>query len=765
MASWSFVCNDETRPECFRRRLFGCGQNISVTEGDRLFLYDYSQGDVYGPFRATGDLKRDIEPEAWSGEYSYQVPVTWDPDGLYGIDADEVPGFKQLTYDIDPEIEDELAQTLVTEGTRILVDPGTGDVLRAERLVAASDLQASLRTILDGYGDARVNNDWDHETIDEVKTTAPTAIRRLLDSKRRGLKVNHATFVGRLANVPWVSVRDPAAAESAQHGLYVVYLFDTAADELRLTLNQGVKHLRDEYSLDTARRVLEKRADILRRWLDIDGFANERIELSEELVTNRNELFQHGTVCHRTYELDDFPGAEAVAADLLKIVHVYETLVNDEVYQRLRDDFDESSGVQGDPFESIPGEDDEGEDTGDDTSGGDSEPSGPVIPRDRLESLLEDEERQAHLFREAFAHLVAGKNVVFYGPPGTGKTRAARLLTSVVCDSTDDIVTANAEWTNYEVVGGWAPGEDDWAASPGFLTEATRACIEGLEDTADPRPNWLIIDELNRANLDQAFGEVFTLLDLAYRDTETLEFAQQTVPVPLSFRILATMNTYDQAQLFALGYAFRRRFAFVEVPPLLDGERTESGTTTDGSAAKWLDPDREWLVELVRDTAVDELVGANTEGVVKGDVPAIYPAFSDINQVRLAIDELNKDDSIGAGGLGFVGTIVVFAREVAAEDVIDIGQGLLIDAAKFVIAHQLLFPEETSHETVDMAITAYLVPQFDNFMPELRRAETIDSNSDAEARFERVIDLAATLGLNRTAKVLRRASREKEVLG
>ena len=78
-----------------------------------------------------------------------------------------------------------------------------------------------------------------------------------------------------------------------------------------------------------------------------------------------------------------------------------------------------------------------------------------------------------------------------------------------------------------------------------------------------------MIDEINRANVDLAFGKFFTLLEPVHRRGEDLEIPGAEggdgyrVEVPYSFRVLATMNSYDRALLFKLGYALTRRFAVV----------------------------------------------------------------------------------------------------------------------------------------------------------------------------------------------------------
>src|SRR5207237_6871807 len=105
---------------------------------------------------------------------------------------------------------------------------------------------------------------------------------------------------------------------------------------------------------------------------------------------------------------------------------------------------------------------------------------------------------------------------------------------------------------------------------PGLFARAIRA------------NQWMLIDELNRADVDKAFGELMTVLAggptaLPYRDQEeewvTIGHAsapppsgQWTYSVAPTFRVIATMNTMDKGSLYQLSYALQRRFAIVELP-------------------------------------------------------------------------------------------------------------------------------------------------------------------------------------------------------
>jgi 5-methylcytosine-specific restriction protein B len=183
---------------------------------------------------------------------------------------------------------------------------------------------------------------------------------------------------------------------------------------------------------------------------------------------------------------------------------------------------------------------------------------GSFLPSSELEQML--------------AILKSKKNLVLQGPPGTGKTWLAKRLANALIGKTPSLgVTAMQFHSNlsYEdFVRGWRPvegGRLDLVDGP-FLEMVDKA-IRNPEDKFV-----FVIEEINRGNPAQVFGEMLTLLEADKRGpSDALQITYRSRPderifIPPNLYLIGTMNTADRS-LALLDFAFRRRFAFVSLKP------------------------------------------------------------------------------------------------------------------------------------------------------------------------------------------------------
>ena len=115
----------------------------------------------------------------------------------------------------------------------------------------------------------------------------------------------------------------------------------------------------------------------------------------------------------------------------------------------------------------------------------------------------------------------------------------------------------------------------------------------------------------------------------------------------------------------------------------------------------------------------------------------------------------------------FVDVLLLIATFSATKHVTEIGQALLIDATRFVAAYFARFEEASSAEMVtilETAIRAYIVPQLEFFLPQMRRAKIEGREEDEPARWRLLCALLRQLNLATLSDELLRGAEEYRLL-
>jgi 5-methylcytosine-specific restriction endonuclease McrBC GTP-binding regulatory subunit McrB len=169
-----------------------------------------------------------------------------------------------------------------------------------------------------------------------------------------------------------------------------------------------------------------------------------------------------------------------------------------------------------------------------------------------------------------FTLLKRKNQIILQGPPGTGKTfiakRLAKLLVSETLGSIET-VQFHPSYSYEDFIQGIFPtlvsGGITFSVKDGRLVNYAKEASNN-----SPEPFVLIIDEINRANLSQVFGELLYLLE--YREEEIkLATNGELFRLPKNVYFIGTMNTADRS-IAIVDHALRRRFSFIRIQPEYD---------------------------------------------------------------------------------------------------------------------------------------------------------------------------------------------------
>lgn len=195
----------------------------------------------------------------------------------------------------------------------------------------------------------------------------------------------------------------------------------------------------------------------------------------------------------------------------------------------------------------------------------------PIVPYSVDDILSEGCFLERTQIEKMLERLRMKKNIILQGPPGTGKTWLAKRLAFALMGQRSDSKVRPVQFhpnLSYEdFVRGLRPnGEGMLSLEDGPFMEMVNAASKGTAIHV------IVIEEINRGNPAQIFGEMLTLLEVDKRTpNEALELCYRRIEgervyIPGNLYVIGTMNIADRS-LALVDLALRRRFAFIDLEP------------------------------------------------------------------------------------------------------------------------------------------------------------------------------------------------------
>ena len=492
-------------------------------------------------------------------------------------------------------------------------------------------LTESIKYLFDRYSQAKTESITKHPVAEYIRNTIPQNLREtgLIDERKYTVDASPGQMQN-WAQVPWMGIFRTEITSSAQEGVYIVYLLSADGNNLFLTFNQGYTDIaKDKNTKETVNTMRERAANCI-KILNRHSFNfDENISLGNDL-TPRAKMYQRGTIFYKEYQKHDLPSEETLKKDLKDMLEIYE-----EYYEKI---FKENGSINP-PSNHIPNESimPHNQIFFGAPGTGKSYKVDSLLPKESVWNLTGEERKNLFLCseiakKEHYADVLSDEtkfggdvwnmdefpllekklsevdsNDNVKNPEHSALQAYIKFLKEYKFEQKVFRTTFHPDYDYSQFVGAYKPKKAGNTITYAFVPQifakayvaAWKKYLKAGSVSTIANQVYLVIEEINRGNCAQIFGDIFQLLDRVgsgpdkgfsqypididsdfaewlVRDDDGLRLDWQAyindwhvkvnrLVLPPNLNILATMNTSDQS-LFPMDSAFKRRFDWEYVP-------------------------------------------------------------------------------------------------------------------------------------------------------------------------------------------------------
>lgn len=181
-------------------------------------------------------------------------------------------------------------------------------------------LRQLLTEIASGWVQAKNENFTGHpianllrrDLIQAIETTLPSPTDYLLKA---------SAGAGNWADVPWLSILNPAITESTQSGIYPVYLFRSDGSGVYLSLGFGTTELKRQYGTTLAKQKAEELRTTIRGVDNRLDDWDQKVDLRSN--TTLGQSYEWASAGAKFYPLDNMPDDDTLRSDLIELLEIY----------------------------------------------------------------------------------------------------------------------------------------------------------------------------------------------------------------------------------------------------------------------------------------------------------------------------------------------------------------------------------------------------------------------------------------------------------